>query len=239
MDKYIKPQNSCAAIDLGTVTIAEIDEFMSSLVFLKQDDRVPDSILFHSYQPTLAVGARSLNPEDLLRPLSYFEKQGIELYQSVRGGGLTYHWSEQLLCYPVFKLAPQEQNIREYMYKLEEVGLRTLKHLGIDAERRREDTAQIGLWIGNNKIASMGIHVSRWVTSYGFALNLSGDTTPSEYIRPCGLSGVKLITAREILGNEPDRNEVIRSILKNISTIFNRTVFLTDSIKNRRKLESL
>ena len=83
------------------------------------------------------------------------------------------------------------------------------------------NTAQIGLWHNNNKIASMGISVSRWITSYGFALNLGGDYELSKYIRPCGLD-VKLTTVAEITGNEPDKNFTIDSVVKNFQQVFHR-----------------
>jgi lipoate-protein ligase B len=94
-----------------------------------------------AHPPSLAVGAKELNREDLLQPLEYFEKQGIYLHKHIRGGGITYHWDGQLVCYPIFKLKPNEQNIGNYMYRLEEIGLRTLKDLGIVAERKREKSA--------------------------------------------------------------------------------------------------
>ncbi|MDZ7336566.1 MAG: lipoyl(octanoyl) transferase LipB, partial [candidate division KSB1 bacterium] len=189
--------------EIGIISLEAAERLMQRLAQQRLADQIPDTILLLSHPPSLAVGARELNPADLLLPLSYFEGQGIYLHQHVRGGGLTYHWPGQLVCYPILKLQPHEQNIGKYMYKLEEVGLRTLKDLGIVAERKRDKAAQIGLWLGNNKIASMGIHVSRWITSWGFALNLYGDKSPADFIRPCGLEGVKLITAEEILGFAP------------------------------------
>lgn len=209
---------------LGIVSLDAADQLMQQLAQQRLADQIPDTILLLSHPPSLAVGARELNPADLLLPLSYFESQGIYLHQHVRGGGLTYHWPGQLVCYPILRLQPHEQNIGKYMYKLEEVGLRTLKDLGIIAERKRDKAAQIGLWLGNNKIASMGIHVSRWITSWGFALNLYGDKSPADFIRPCGLEGVNLITAEEILGFAPSKQWVMNRLIYHFSEVFNRRV---------------
>ncbi|MDZ7402372.1 MAG: lipoyl(octanoyl) transferase LipB [candidate division KSB1 bacterium] len=210
--------------EIGIISLEAAERLMQRLAQQRLADQIPDTILLLSHPPSLAVGARELNPADLLLPLSYFEGQGIYLHQHVRGGGLTYHWPGQLVCYPILKLQPHEQNIGKYMYKLEEVGLRTLKDLGIVAERKRDKAAQIGLWLGNNKIASMGIHVSRWITSWGFALNLYGDKSPADFIRPCGLEGVKLITAEEILGFAPSKQWVTNRLVSHFAEVFEREI---------------
>ena len=212
------------AINLGVVGLEVVDRLMQQLTQLRYQDQIPDLLLLLSHPASLAVGARALNQADLLLPISYFESQGIYLHKSTRGGGLTYHWQGQLVCYPILKLQPQEQNIAKYMYRLEEVALRTLHDLGITAERKREKSAQIGLWLGNNKIASMGIHVSRWITSWGFALNLYGDKSPADFIRPCGLEGVKLITVEEVMGFKPSKAAVMKRVVYHFGEVFDRSV---------------
>lgn len=210
--------------DIGIIGLDAADRMMQKLAQGRLADQIPDTILLLSHPPSLSLGARELNPADLLRPLSYFENQGIFLHQHVRGGGLTYHWPGQLVCYPILKLQPHEQNVGSYMYRLEEVGQRTLRDLGIMAERKRDKTAQIGLWLGNNKIASMGIHISKWVTSWGFALNLHGDKSPADFIRPCGLEGVNLITAEEILGFAPSKQWVMNRLVHHFGQVFERKI---------------
>ncbi|MFZ5518197.1 MAG: lipoyl(octanoyl) transferase LipB [Candidatus Zhuqueibacterota bacterium] len=217
-------KNSCLAMELELISVERADTLMQQLAELRQADLVPDMALILAHPATLAVGARKLQPQDLLRPLEFFQSRGIGLIQSIRGGGLTYHWPGQIVCYPVMKLAPQEQNIAMYVYRLEEVGLRTLREFGIEASRKREKAAQIGLWLGNRKIASMGIHVSRWVTSYGFALNVSGNAEAADFIRPCGLDGVKLITMSEVLGYDPGRRAVTTSLLRQFEQVFDRKI---------------
>ncbi|MBN2012283.1 lipoyl(octanoyl) transferase LipB [candidate division KSB1 bacterium] len=224
LNAHLSEIRRCHAIDLGVISLPEIDLLLQKIVPLRLNNQIEDTLIFHSYLPSLALGARKLNPADLLKPLASFEDQGIYLHKSVRGGGITYHWPGQLVGYPVFKLRPDEQNISKFMFQLEEVGLRVLSDLGVKAQRRRDNVAQIGLWIDNFKIASMGIHVSRWVTSYGFALNLGGDPTPADHIRPCGLQGVKLITVADMTGQEPSHDDVKKIIVKHISSVFRREV---------------
>jgi len=223
------------AFDLGIVSLPQVDTTMTRLIQMRVEDEILDTILLLSHPSSLAVGARELNHTDLLLPLSYFEKQGIHLHKNNRGGGLTYHWDGQLVCYPVLKLQHHEQNIGNYMYSLEEVGLRTLKDLGIVAERKRDKTAQIGLWLGNSKIASMGIHISKWITSWGFALNLYGDKSPADFIRPCGLEGVHLITVEKVIGIKPSKKWVMDRLVHHFGEVFNRRMEFPNSEKQMRQ----
>lgn len=208
-------------LKLGTIGIQEADRLMSELTKLRAADQIPDILLIGSHHPVLSLGARKLTPKDLLKPLEFFQKKDISLFQSNRGGGLTFHWQGQLVVYPILKLRTAEQQLSQFMFKLEEVGLRTLQGLGIQAERKREKTAQIGLWYKHKKIASMGIYVSNWVTSYGFALNLGGDFEPANFIRPCGLDA-KLTTVQNEVGMIPDQEKVIKSVMRNFEDVFNR-----------------
>jgi lipoate-protein ligase B len=110
------------------------------------------------------------------------------------------------------------------MTRLEEIGIVTLKKLGIHAERRRDAAAYIGLWVDGKKIASMGIRVSRWVTSFGFAMNLDGDYAASQYVRPCGIEGLRLTTIEDILGQAPSRVQVMDLIRESFQSVFQRTL---------------
>lgn len=208
--------------DCDTLSLSEADRLLKNLHVRRMQDQIQDTLLLLSHFPCLALGARKLNPDDLLKPLEWFSEQGIQLIKTVRGGGLTYHWPGQVVCYPVLKLLPHERNLNSYMFRLEEVALRTLHDLGVEAYRRRDSAAQIGLWWNDRKVASMGVHVARWVTSYGFALNISGDASPSRFIRPCGLDGARLITVSEITRSEAARSTVISSIIRHFSDVFNR-----------------
>lgn len=222
--EWIVADPPAQALDLRIVSLPQADQMMYRLIEQRLSDHIPDTLLLLSHPASLAVGARELNQSDLLIPLPYFEQQGIYLHKNIRGGGLTYHWPGQLVCYPILKLLPHEQNIGNYMFKLEEVGLRTLKELGIVAERKRDKSAQIGLWLGDHKIASMGVHISRWITSWGFALNLYGDKSPADFIRPCGLEGVRLITVEEVMGIAPSKKLVMENLIFHFGNVFNRRV---------------
>lgn len=215
-------RSQCCYVELEPSEVPAVDELISELGAARREDRIPDVLLLPTYTPCLAVGARRLDENDLLKPLDFFSQHGIPLYKTVRGGGLTFHWPGQFVCYPILKLAPEERNIPQYMFSLEEIALKTLADLGLQAGRKRENTAQIGLWIADDKIASMGIRVSHWVTSHGFAVNLSGDASMSHYIKPCGLN-VNLVTVEEKTGVTPSRAYVRDRAVLHFSEIMHRS----------------
>jgi len=103
------------AFDLGVTSLPKVDRLMHFLTQWRSEDRIADMLLLLSHPPSLAVGARELNQDDLLKPMTFFENSEIKLYKNLRGGGLTYHWDGQLVCYPILKLQSHEQNISNYM----------------------------------------------------------------------------------------------------------------------------
>ncbi|MEJ2716904.1 MAG: lipoyl(octanoyl) transferase LipB [Deltaproteobacteria bacterium] len=215
----------CHVAILGLVGVPEADRFMSAAKELRLSGEIPDLLLFLAHPRTVALGARdrfSEHPKDLLVPLSRLEEEGIALARSVRGGGITYHWPGQIVCYPLLALAPPERHIPAYMQNLEEVGIRTLRCFGVDADRRRDTAAHLGLWRDGHKVVSMGVRVSNWVTSFGFAVNLDGNHGPSTYIRPCGINGVRLTTLERILGQAPPRPWVIDALKGNFASVVGR-----------------
>ncbi len=217
--------NSFSSAHLGCISVCDTELFMAELRDLRLANEIPDVLLFLSHPKTISVGLKdrtSNHPKDLLVPMERLEKEGIAFARSVRGGGITYHWTGQVVCYPVVKLGFQERDIPAYMSRLEKIGIETFRHFGLSVERRRDSAAHVGLWLGNKKIVSMGVRVSRWVTSFGFAINLEGDFSPASYVRPCGLEGVQLTTLEKSLGFAPSRETVMNRISEKFASIFQR-----------------
>ena len=215
----------CHVAILGVIGVPEADRFMSSATELRLRGDIPDVLLFLAHPETIALGARGRfheHPEDLLVPLSRLEQEGVALTRSVRGGGITYHWPGQIVCYPLLALGPAERRVPAYMHNLEEVGIRALQSCGVDADRRRDSAAHLGLWRDGCKVVSMGVRVSAWVTSFGFAVNLEGNHERSVYIRPCGLDGVRFTTVEHILGTAPPRSRVIEALKEHFSSVLGR-----------------
>ncbi|MFZ5868315.1 MAG: lipoyl(octanoyl) transferase LipB [Thermodesulfobacteriota bacterium] len=219
------PAKNCYATDLGLISVSNAERLMEAVTKRRVREELPDIVLFLAHPKTVAVGLRGGPPErhpDLLVSPRRLEEEGISLARSIRGGGITYHWSGQVVCYPLFALGPRERNISQYMRNLEEVAIRCLDRFGIRAERKRTSAAHIGLWAQDRKVVSMGVRVSSWITSFGFALNLEGDLEPSRYVRPCGLEQVRLTTVEEILGRAPSRKWVVEVLQREFGSVFGR-----------------
>lgn len=217
----------CLYRDIGITEVHRAERLMFAARDRRLSGDAPDLLLFMAHPPTIAVGLRERLedvPKDLLVSPQQLQDEGIVLVRSMRGGGITYHWPGQVVCYPVLRLGTNERDIPAYMDGLEEVGIRTLKHYGITVTRRRDSSAHVGLWIGNKKYVSMGIHISRWVTSFGFVINLQGDHGPSAYIRPCGIEGAELGTVEEILGYAPPRFQMIDKVKESFVEVFGRAL---------------
>ncbi len=214
---------ACFVKDLGAIDVPTAESFMTRAVDLRRKNEIPDLLLFLSHPPTVALGLKDRcveMPVDLLVSRAQLDREGILFTRSVRGGGITYHWPGQVVCYPIIALRPGERDAPAYMAKLEETGLRTLQDFGIHAVRRRDAASYVGLWIGDKKLVSMGVRITNWITSFGFALNLEGDQSRSSYVRPCGIDGVCLTTVEEVLGQAPPRFQVIDSLKKNFASVF-------------------
>ncbi len=215
----------CRYTELGVIEVPAAEQLMIEAGESRFRNEIPDLLLFMSHPRTVAVGLKDRlaeKPKDLLVSPRRLEREGIALTRSVRGGGITYHWPGQVVCYPILALRRNEQDVPAYMSKLEQVGIGTLKRFGVDAVRRRDSAAHVGLWIENTKVVSMGVRISRWVTSFGFSINLEGDVGPSRYLRPCGLEGVRLTTLEEVLGNAPRRSLVIEAVKDSFASVFGR-----------------
>src|SRR5262249_56708780 len=130
---------------------------------------VADTLFLLEHPPVLTLG-RAARREHIVWSTEQLAASGLELYETERGGEVTYHGPGQLVGYPILDLAPDRKDVRRYVRDLEEVLIRTLADYGIDAAVRN-GAALVGVWVGDEKIAAIGVHLSRWITTHGFALN--------------------------------------------------------------------
>lgn len=150
---------------------------------------------------------------------------GIDIFQSERGGKVTYHGPGQLVGYPILSLHPNRRDVKRYVTDLEEVLIRTLAEFGISAERSALPDRMTSVWIGNDKIAAIGIHVSRWITSHGFALNVTNEPLSRfRGIVPCGITDGGVTSMERAAGRPFAISEVLSPLRRNFAGVFGREI---------------
>jgi lipoyl(octanoyl) transferase len=184
---------------LGTVPYLEAWELQKELAEQRRRQEIPDVLLLLEHPPTYTRGRRS-KPEELPMGVDWYEAQGIEVHDTDRGGLVTYHGPGQLVAYPIVDLRAYDNDVHAYVRGLEQVIIGALGEAGVPAQTIDGLT---GVWTKGDppptlsatparKIASIGLHVSRGVTTHGLAINVSNDLKPFEWIVPCGIEGVAM-----------------------------------------------
>ncbi len=179
---------------------------------------VPDTLLLLEHPPTITLGRRT-DERDLRTSEAALRERGFAIERVDRGGEITYHAPGQLVGYPILDLREHGQDLHKYLRDLEETLLRTLAEFGVIGSRVLGRT---GVWVGDRKIAAMGIKVSRWISMHGFALNITTDLTPfREDFVPCGIADKDVTSLRELMGAGcPSRPEVEAALLPKFAEIF-------------------
>ncbi len=181
-----------------------------------------DHLLMLEHSPVYTLG-RSARRDDLLLDDVARQNLGIDVEESDRGGQVTYHGPGQLVGYPILNLNPDRRDVRRYVRHLQTVLVRTLASYGIEG-RGGAETAEIGVWVGSAKIASIGIHLSRWVTTHGFALNVATDLAHFDGIVPCGLESVRMTSIALEKGISPGLEDVARVCAREFAAVFQTTL---------------
>jgi lipoyl(octanoyl) transferase len=200
--------------------------FQKDLVERRVTDDLYDTLLIGEHPHVITLG-RGTHEENLL------ETQNIPVVEIERGGDVTYHGPGQLVGYPIFKLREEEQDLHQYLRRLEEVLIRVLKHYNLQGERKSGWT---GVWVGEQKIASIGVAIRKWVTYHGFAFNVSTDLEYFNRINPCGLSSSVMTSLQTLLPDHPEANmEMVKElILQEFGTVFDRS-FIDCFVEPKRK----
>ena len=205
-------------IDLGLIDYAEAWDLQHRLWARRVANVLPDLLLFLEHPHVLTLGRRG-NRSPLLASQNVLERKNIPLFHIERGGDVTYHGPGQTVVYPILDLKGYGYRLVRYIEQLEEVILRTLKDFGIDGRR---DSLNRGVWVGQEKIASVGVAIKRWVSFHGLALNYETDLSYFNLINPCGLEGVKMTSVAKILGTKIDPEELSRRIHFHFEQVFER-----------------
>ncbi len=182
---------------------------------------VPAEHLLLLEHPHVYTLGRNASAADVLASAAWLRQRGIEVEESDRGGQVTYHGPGQLVGYPILDLSPDRRDVRRYVRDLEEVLIRTLAGFGIAAEVR-PGAALIGVWAGGEKIAAIGVHLSRWITTHGFALNVAPDLSLYAGIVPCGLRREGVTSMARLLGTAPPLAAVAARLAGHFADVFAR-----------------
>ncbi len=177
-----------------------------------------ERLLLLEHAPVITLG-RNARREDVLFAEETLRAQGVAVAAADRGGQVTYHGPGQLVGYPILDLAPDRRDVARYLRDLEEVLIRTLDRFGVAASRLEGLT---GVWAGGGKIASIGVHLSRWVTTHGFALNVSTDLSRFRLIVPCGMKTCEVTSMRRLLGRTVPLEEVAAALVPEFAAVFGR-----------------
>lgn len=187
-------------------------------------------LLEHSHVYTLG---RNAHRSDILAEPDWLRSQGAEVVESDRGGQVTYHGPGQLVGYPILDLNPDRRDLRRYVRDLQEVLVRVLAEVGLSAEPRSQ-SPEIGVWVEGMKIASLGVHVSRWITTHGFALNVNTDLSYFAAIVPCGLQGVKMTSVAELTGRKMPLEDLADLCGLHLAEVFDRHPLAVSPVQLKR-----
>lgn len=222
------PNRPCEFRDLGLIGYAEAFAIQKELEGRRKAAEIPDQLLVVEHPHTITLG-RNGHLENLLASNEVLERAGISFHHTNRGGDITYHGPGQIVGYPILDLREWKRDVVAYVRAIEEVLIGALSDFGIAAGVSPGET---GVWVNGKKVAAIGVHISRWVTSHGFALNHDTDLSYFHYIVPCGLT--KPVTSMRELGVQVSRQQVTSSLARHFAERFQLEIYehveLTETI---------
>ena len=206
----------CHVEQLGLVDYADALRLQKERVAQRKAGAIPDTILLLEHPHVYTLG-RNARRENLLVSTEAIRARGAQVFETDRGGDVTYHGPGQLVGYPIFDLTQHRRDLAWYMRSLEEVFIGVAHDFGIEAGRVAGAT---GVWVGNEKLVAMGVRVSRWVTSHGFAFNVNTDLRFFEWIIPCGLRDKGVTSLARLLGHDVEMESVAEKVVERFGSVF-------------------
>jgi lipoyl(octanoyl) transferase len=203
---------------LGRLRYASGLELQAQLVADRQAGRVPDTLLLLEHEPVFTLG-RNARRENVLFPEADLRARGFDVFETGRGGDVTYHGPGQVVGYPILDLSPDRRDVHRYVRDLEEVLIRVCADYGLAASRVPGLT---GAWVGPEKIGAIGVRIARWVTSHGFAFNVTNDLEPFSLIVPCGIRERGVTSLARLLGRPVPLAEVMDRLAARFREVFQR-----------------
>lgn len=217
-------EKTCWVIDLGLIGYVPACELQLRLVSARKANLIPDVLLLCEHPHVITLG-RNGHRENLLASEHLLRQMGVEFHATDRGGDITYHGPGQVVGYPILNLAAIRRDVAWYVRQLEEAMISATAEFGIVATRKPGMT---GVWVeGMNdgapeKLAAIGVHLSRWVTSHGFAYNVSTDLRYFDLIVPCGIPDKRATSLERLLGRAVERQEIAPRIVARLGEVLGR-----------------
>ena len=207
-------------IRLGVVPYEEARATQKRLEGARQAGEVPDVLLLLEHPPVYTKGRRS-TPDELPMGEDWYRMQGIEVRETDRGGRVTYHGPGQLVAYPIVNLRPYGDDVHRFVRNLERVMIGALAAHGVEAGLRDGLT---GVWVGERKIGSIGVHVNRGVTTHGLAVNVNNDLQPFEWVVPCGIDHCQVTSLAKEHRAEQDLDAFVATIAERFGEVYERRI---------------
>jgi lipoyl(octanoyl) transferase len=210
---------------LGRIEYDEALALQRELVERRRHGTIPDTLLLLEHPPVITLGARTKGASsNIVGSAGELEAAGVIVRDAGRGGDVTYHGPGQLVGYPIFDLKPDRCDVHQYVRDLESALMNALNEFGIDATRVKGLT---GVWVGpsgrEEKVAAIGVRISRWITSHGFALNVSANLDHFDLIVPCGIADRSVTSMERILGSPVRMSDVEGAVVRAFETVFEMT----------------
>ncbi len=202
--------------DLGTIDYKDAWDLQKNLLNSRHKNEIEDILLLLEHPNTYTLG-KTADRNNLIAQSKFLDQNKISVYDIDRGGDITYHGPGQIVGYPILDLTGWKKDTHKYLRAIEEVIIKICAEYNITAGRNQEYT---GVWVGDKKIAAIGIKVSRWITMHGFAFNVNTDLSLFDGIIPCGIKEKKVTSLQKELDKTIDINEVKSIILKNFTEVF-------------------
>ena len=207
---------------LGIVPYADALALQRALVEERRANRVPDLLILLQHPPVITVGVRGDGGRShIIADTGRLAALGVAVSETGRGGDVTYHGPGQIVGYPILDLRPDRCDVHRYVRDVEEVMIRTCVDYGVPAGRI---TGLTGAWVGGEKIGAIGVRISRWITSHGFAFNVSTNLAHFDLIVPCGIADRGVTSLERVLARSVNIGDVEDSLIRHFGAVFGRTV---------------
>ncbi len=207
---------------LGRVSYADGLALQQRLVEERREGKIPDQLLLLEHPPVITLGVKTRHDRShIVATPERLQSLGVEVHETGRGGDVTYHGPGQLVGYPILDLKPDRCDVHRYVRDLEETMIRAAATFGVTAGRV---TGLTGIWVGADKLAAIGVRISRWITSHGFAFNVTTDLSHFNLIIPCGITDRGVTSLQRLMGRAIPMAEVEAAIAASFADVFDSEI---------------